>query len=436
MKSGTTPLESLQGIPVQCLQVTVVDGPDVQETRLVEGDRVTIGTADGNDLVLSDPTVSRYHLELRRTPRGVHVSDLQSTNGTFVGNVLIERCLVRAGSTIRLGHTKLVVEDQGQTTREVYDGDRLGGIVGRSPAMRHLMARVAKVATTPVSVLLVGESGTGKEVVARTIHELSQRAEQPYELVDCASLASQLIASELFGHERGAFTGADRQHVGAFERAHRGSLFLDEIGELPAELQPNLLGALERRRIRRVGGKTDKAIDVRVISATNRDLRSEVNSNAFRLDLFYRLAVVSIEVPPLRDRPEDVPLLAEHFARELGTHVSFEDLFPEDVRQAMSGHRWPGNVRELRNLVDATVAMGEAPPLSQNSAQPFGPGIHVGEYLDLPYKQARKRIVEQFEARYLPHLLAQTEGNVSEAARRARMDRSYLFSLLRKHQLR
>lgn len=438
MKSGTTPLQSLQGIPIQCLRVTVEEGPDAEETVLIEGDRVTVGTAEGNDLVLSDPTVSRYHLELRRTERGVHVRDLESTNGTFVGNVLIERGLVRAGSVVRLGHTKLRVDDQGHATREIYEGDRLAGIVGRSGSMRHLMARVAKVASTPVSVLLVGESGTGKEVVARAIHELSTRSEQPYELVDCASLASQLIASELFGHERGAFTGADRQHVGAFERAHQGTLFLDEIGELPADLQPNLLGALERRRIRRVGGSSDRSVDVRVVSATNRDLRLEVNSNAFRLDLYYRLAVVAIEVPPLRERLEDVPLLAEHFARELGRDASFDALFSEDVRAAMMTHRWPGNVRELRNLVEATVAMGEAPPLSGEiplDASSSG-GIQVGGLLDLPYKQARKGIVEQFEALYLPHVLAQSEGNVSEAARRARMDRSYLSSLLRKHKLR
>ena len=437
MKSGTTPLEALQGIPVQCLRVTVEEGPDREESRVVEADRVTVGTAEGNDLVLSDPTVSRYHLELQRTERGVHVRDLESTNGTFVGGVMIERGLARAGSVIRIGHTKLRVEDEGQGTREIYEGESLAGIVGRSPSMRHLMARVAKVATTPVSVLLVGESGTGKEVVARAIHELSARSDEPYELVDCASLASQLIASELFGHERGAFTGADRQHVGAFERAHGGTLFLDEVGELPADLQPNLLGALERRRIRRVGGSTDRAVDVRVVSATNRDLRLEVNSNAFRLDLFYRLAVVTIEVPPLRERLEDVPLLAEHFARELGSNTPFEQLFSDELRQAMTSHRWPGNVRELRNLVEATVALGEAPPLSgEIPLDGSASGIRVESLLDLPYKQARKGIVEQFEALYLPHLLIKSEGNVSEAARRARMDRSYLSSLLRKHKLR
>ncbi len=441
-KPETTQLNApIRGVPVLKLGVRVLEGADAGEGIRVESEQLTIGTADGNDLVLNDSTVSRYHLELTRTERGVLVRDLGSTNGTFASNVFVERGTVAVGTVLRLGRTRVQVEDGGVGTADVFDGDVLEGMWGRSQATRRLMAQIVKVAQTQASVLIIGESGTGKELVARALHRLSERAPQPYEIVDCASLSPQLIASELFGHDKGSFTGADRRHIGAFERAHGGTLFLDEVGELPANLQPTLLGALERRRFRRVGGREDFGVDVRVVSATNRDLRTEVNTNAFRLDLFYRLAVVTLRIPPLRDRPEDIPLLAAHFARSVGYEAPIEDLFPPDVMTALMRHPWPGNVRELRNLVEATVAMGETPDLVVPDATPSATtegssGIQVGHLLDLPYKEARKAVLEQFEAMYLPHLLETGDGNVSEAARKAQMDRSYLFSLLRRHGIR
>jgi DNA-binding NtrC family response regulator len=322
----------------------------------------------------------------------------------------------------------------------VHDAEVLAGVLGRSQSMRRLMATVKKAAATDVPALLVGESGTGKEVIARAIHELSGRREGPYVIVDCGALSPELVASELFGHEKGAFTGADRQHVGAFERAHGGTLFLDEIGELPTELQPVLLGALERRRFHRVGGRKDVSVDVRILAATNRDLRSEVNANTFRLDLFYRIAVLTLAVPPLRERAEDIPLLVQHFAREMGVEAPIDELVSPEALRNLAAHRWPGNVRELRNWVEATLALGE--PLEIASGQSMRPSssdpyaIAVARLLELPYKDARAELLTDFEARYLPRLLERTEGNVSEAARVAHMDRSYLFTLLRKHRLR
>ena len=438
-KSKTTQLAApMRGVPIPKIGVYVEEGGDEGTSIGVESERLTIGTAEGNDLVLSDGTVSRYHLELERTDRGVYVTDLKSTNGTFAGNVCVEKALVPVGTVLRIGRTKVRIDDGGVGTADVFEGEELEGMVGTAHETRRLMAQIAKVAETQASVLIIGESGTGKELVARAIHRLSDRSETPYEIVDCASLSPQLIASELFGHEKGSFTGADRRHVGAFERAHGGTLFLDEIGELPAELQPTLLGALERRRFRRVGGRDDLAVDVRVVSATNRDLRTEVNTNSFRLDLFYRLAVVTLRIPPLRERVEDIPLLVQHFARAVGYEGAMQTLFPPETMAALQKHPWPGNVRELRNLVEATVAMGETPALHvpPESGDPDEDGIGVNHLLELPYKEARGAVLDEFEARYLPHLLERATGNVSEAARKARMDRSYLFSLLRKHGLR
>jgi DNA-binding NtrC family response regulator len=240
------------------------------------------------------------------------------------------------------------------------------------------------------------------------------------------------VASELFGHERGAFTGAERQHVGAFERAHGGTLFLDEIGELPLALQTNLLGALERRRIRRLGARSEISVDVRVVSATNRDVRGDVNSGAFRLDLYYRIAVVTLRLPALRERVEDIELLVEHFLREAGYDGAVDQLISSAAMRSLETHHWPGNVRELRNMIEATLAMGEPPPLQ---AAPLE-GDALAPLLPLTYKAARQQLLDQFEARYLAALLARTEGNVSRAAREAQMNRSHLIELLHRHRLK
>ena len=396
---------------------------------------LTVGTAEGNVVKLEDPTVSRFHLELVRDDEGVRLTDLGSTNGTRVGDVRIERGVILPGSVLKLGRSKLRVSDGSGTTAELIAGDRLDELRGRTAIMRRLMARIERVARAQVPALLIGESGTGKELVARAIHQMSERASGPFITVDCASLAPTLVASELFGHERGAFTGAHRQHVGAFERANGGSLFLDEIGELPAELQPQLLGALERRRFRRVGGRDEISVDVRVVCATNRDLRSEVNAGTFRMDLYYRIAVVVLQIPALRERSEDIPLLVEHFLREAGHDGKTKDIVPDDVLVSLASYRWPGNVRELRNWVEATLAMGEAPELSDLDA-PGSADCIQDRVLGLPYKDAREAVLGDFEKRYLAQLIERSGDNVTQAARVAKMDRSYLIKLLQKHGLR
>ncbi|HYV48852.1 MAG TPA: sigma 54-interacting transcriptional regulator [Myxococcaceae bacterium] len=433
---GTQP-DRVAGLPLRTLFLEVIEGPDAGATLRSTSEPVTVGTAEGNDLRLTDASVSRYHLELSRRGDRVLAVDPGSTNGTEVNGVLVERAQLAAGAVLGLGRTRLRVSDGATVSLELHGEDALGGLRGRTPVMRRLMAQVAKAARSDASALLIGESGTGKELIARAIHDQSARAGKPFVTVDCGTLSPGLVASELFGHERGAFTGADRRHAGAFERAHGGTLFLDEVGELPPALQPALLGALDRRRFRRVGGTEEIEVELRVISATNRDLRAEVNSGAFRLDLYYRLAVVRLDVPPLRDRSDDVPVLVEHFLREAGHDGPIDRLISPRVMEGLQKHHWPGNVRELRNLVEAVLAMGEAPKLEAPPAKEAPAPVPVPEsLLELKYKDARKQVLDAFERRYLEALLSRAKGNVSQAARVSAMDRSHLIDLLSKHKLR
>jgi DNA-binding NtrC family response regulator len=421
----TAPARSVR-IEVRTLRADVIEGPDTPKTHVAAHDRITIGTAHGNDLVLTDPTVSRYHLELSIGESAIEVVDHGSTNGTYVAGARLRSGSVEPGTVLTLGHTKLRVSGAEPVALEVMEGERLGALVGRSAAMRRLLKKIETTANTDVSVLVVGESGTGKELIARALHDLGPRRKGPFVTIDCGAIPENLIASELFGHTRGAYTGADRTQPGAFARAHGGTIFLDEIGELPLSLQPALLGVLERRRFRAVGASDETSVDVRVVAATNRDLREEVNRNGFRLDLYYRVAVVTLFAPPLRERPDDVPLLIEHFLREAGHDGP--SIFSHERLQELSRHRWPGNVRELRNLVEATLATGESPDLALPAAAPSA--------RPLAYKDARKLVLDEFEARYARDLLARAGGNVSRAARDARMNRSYLIELLHKHGIK
>jgi DNA-binding NtrC family response regulator len=427
------------GTSVVALKLEVVAGPDAGASRIAETDRLTVGTAEGNELVLTDPTVSRYHLELSRAADGIRIVDHGSTNGTLVAGVRVGQGTIGPGAVLTLGHTQVRVSDAQPVVLEMHDGEQLGRLRGRSPVMRRLMAKVASIARANVSVLIVGETGTGKELVARALHELGPRSAGPFVTLDCGAIPPSLVASELFGHVKGAYTGAHGERRGAFELANGGTLFLDEVGELPSTLQPMLLGALERRRFRPVGSEQERTCDVRVVAATNRDLREEVNAGGFRPDLYYRLAVVTLFTPPLRERPEDIPLLLDHLLAETGHDGPHVTLFDAERLAQLARHRWPGNVRELRNLVEATIAIGEVPDVHGGTPASGGalPSPQpASSSPDVPYKDARAAVLRDFERTYLSELLARTSGNVSEAARVARMNRSYLIELLHKHGLR
>jgi DNA-binding NtrC family response regulator len=423
------------------LRVEVVRGPDKKSKGDFEGDRVVIGTHEACDLVLTDPTVSRHHVEIVLVPQGYRIRDLDSSNGTSMDGLRIMDVIVEGGATLRIGETTIKTTPLGDTVDlALSSATRMGPLLGRSAKMRRIFAIVGKVAPTDTTVLLTGESGTGKEVTARAIHEHSKRADGPFVVVDCAALPPTLIESELYGHERGAFTGADRSRVGAFESASGGTLFLDELGELPLDLQTRLLGVIERRQIQPLGSSKVRPIDVRLVAATNRDLRREVNRGTFRADLYFRIAVVTLELPALRERPEDIPVYVESFLAEMAAIGSPLSIDAHTMAE-LAARPWPGNVRELRNALERAAAMGEVEPATDEPmprSSEAEPAPEAQQAVDpaVPFKTAKGLLVDRFERAYVEALMQRHGGNITQAARAAEIDRVYLLRLLDKFEMR
>jgi DNA-binding NtrC family response regulator len=400
--------------------VTVLEGVDRGKRVVSTGDELSIGTSEGNDLRLADPGVSRHHCALRAHERGLELVDLGSRNGTFVDALEVTSCFVRNGAHLRIGESIVALEILDQDLEQPLAAtNQFGPILGASAEMRRLYPIIEQCGRSSATVLIVGESGTGKELIAEAIHDASARRGKPFVVVDCSALSHDLAESELFGHLRGSFTGADTDRVGAFESANGGTVFLDEIGEMPLLLQPLLLRVLEARTIRRIGSNQHVAVDVRIVSASNRDLRAEVNHKRFRADLFYRLNVLRIPVPPLRERVGDVEILAAHFWRTFRA-----DPIPSALVASLVTQRWPGNIRELRNAIERVALLG------------WTPKQRAVDSAELPtYKDGRAAALWDWERAWLERLLAINDGNLSRASRMAKMGRSHLRELARKHQL-
>ncbi len=406
---------------------------------------VRIGKAPDNDLVLPDVSVSRYHCELEPSEAGLVVRDLGSTNHTRVGRSKVQTATLEPGATLVVGDVELMIEPSADRMQvQPSSASEFGRAVGPSLVMRQVFGLLERIAPTDATVLLEGETGTGKDVLASAIHERSQRHDQPFVVVDCGAVSYSLIESEFFGHERGAFTGAVQARAGAFETVGRGTLFLDEIGELPLDVQPKLLRVLETGEFRRVGGNKAQRCEARVIAATKRNLKLEVERGKFREDLYFRLAVVPVTVPPLRQRREDIAALVECFlaqARERDPRAARLDLSAESMA-GLEAHDWPGNVRELRNVLDRAVYMATASsegrlklldlPTPSRGSSPGDWHFEEGE----SYRETRAHYEQEFEQRYVSWLLGKHGGNVSAAARAAKMDRKYLHDLARRHGLR
>ncbi len=432
-------------------RLVVLDGPDRGKDLLIERERVTVGRSLICDLVLGDKAVSGTHFEIVAAEQGFVLRDLDSTNGTFCGDLRVREVWIKPGTVLRAGQSQLRFEPvQGTVDIELSSDDRFHELVGKSVKMREIFATLAKVASSELTVLIRGETGTGKELVARALHHASRRARSPLVVQDCSSIPRDLIESTLFGHERGAFTGATERHRGSFEQADGGTIFLDELGELDLALQPKLLRVLENREIKRVGGDRQVPVHVRVVAATNRDLRQMVNDGTFREDLYYRLSVVTVDLPALRERPEDIPLLVEGFLADVaarrwpGEGRSFR-VTPEALTR-LRMYAWPGNVRELKNTVERAAALADGEelgvsdlvPSSQRTPPPALPGGDAHQFVEegLPFKEAKQRVLDVFEASYLKSLLDKHGGNITRSANAAGLTRYHLRELAKHHGIR
>jgi DNA-binding NtrC family response regulator len=415
-------------------------GPDAGREITIGSRPLVVGAHRSCDLVLSDPKVSRRHAELEGCPGGIRVRDLGSTNGIVWQASRITEAVVPVGSSIELGSTTLRFLAAQMPAVPPSGRRRFGGLVGGSAVIRELFAVLELASPTDATILIQGESGTGKEVAARAVHDHSARAAGPLVVVDCSAISEQLVESHLFGHKKGSFTGAVADRKGAFAEAHRGTLFLDELGELPLPIQAKLLRALEQRTITPVGSDQPVEVDVRIIGATHRDLFAMVEDKSFRFDLFHRLAVVHVSIPPLREHLEDVPELVQHFYESRG--IKPRNVDGENLELLMR-HAWPGNVRELRNVLERAWA------LSGSDGADFGalrlwlsPGASADEpaleavETHLPFKEAKERWVERFERRYLAAVFSAHGSNVTHAAEHAGINRRHFRELLRKYDLR
>jgi DNA-binding NtrC family response regulator len=397
-----------------------------RELRLSSG-QCTVGAGQGVDLVIEDDTVSRRHAEFSLIPAGVMVRDLSSHNGThYLGN-RVDEIVLGLGSTVTLGRAQIRIEaDRESLTLGLpEDLEAYGSLVGGSPALKKVFGLLTRLESSLVNVLVEGESGTGKELIARAIHDHSPVANGPFVAVNCGAMDRDLVKSQLFGHARGAFTGAVEARGGAFEAAHGGTMFLDEIGELPVDVQPVFLRVLESSSVVRLGETAERPISVRIVAATNRDLSAEVKAGRFREDLFFRLVVVHLRVPPLRDRPEDVPRLARLFAKD--AHLAG---VPDDVMAELVSRHWPGNVRELKNAIDAYAVLGALPdPRSPREAE-FDHALRRAIDPLEPYAEQKRALLKRFQRVYLEALLSHTNGNQSQAARISGLERSHLSKVL------
>jgi len=438
--------EAPEVVSLRKCQLVVIEGPNKNKKITLNKNLTAVGKRETNDLPLTDKTVSRNHLEIEYSSDSFLLRDLGSTNGTYLNGSKVKEAYLAPGDTIKIGNTMLefVAFDEKisiePSTKEIF-----GQMAGKSRKMRQIFAILEKISPSHATVIIEGETGTGKDLVARAIHEHSTRKSHPFMVFDCSGVAPNLIESELFGHEKGSFTGAIRSRAGAFEAAKGGTVFLDEIGELTLDLQPKLLRALESREIRRVGANTPTRIDVRVVSATNRNLKKEIEAGRFREDLYYRMSVVKISLPPLRDRAEDIPLIIQKLLTDSKFNKTATGLkvtrVEDDALKLLMRYPWPGNVRELANVIERACSFVEGSTIARSHLDFIFAEMGEGEErtdrmkvnADLPFKEAKQQIVEVFEKEYLEDLLKRHNHNLSKAAREAKVDRKHIRNLLKKY---
>jgi transcriptional regulator with PAS, ATPase and Fis domain len=418
---------------VRAAHLEVRRGPDAGRSARIDRPTFILGSGEHADLRLTDETISREHVRLSLVHAGLRVRDGGSKNGTRVGTTTVSDATFESDFTLEIGSSVVFVTiEKDPLDLALSPGVQFGDAIGVSPVMRHLFALLEDVARTEITVLMEGETGVGKEVLARSIHARSGRADGPFVIVDCGAIPATLVESELFGHERGAFTGAATSHVGLFEQANGGTLFLDEIGELPLEMQPKLLRVLEERIVRPVGSRESKRVDIRVVAATNRRLEQAVQKNEFRQDLYYRLAVARVTVPPLRDRTEDIAPLAATFLRLAKKDPSAR--LPVELGELLAGYAWPGNVRELRNVIDRYATLGMMDEIG-GLLDARAPAVAEESLADRPYHEARRIVLERLDRAYIPEVIARAKGVIARAAEQAQVARPTFYRMLERLRL-
>jgi transcriptional regulator with GAF, ATPase, and Fis domain len=427
----------LHGIRTLAVDLVAIEGPSRGARARVEG-LAKVGSAEGCTLRLADRSVSRLHLELEVQAGSIAVRDLGSTNGTWIGDVRVRDADVSPGCVLRCGASAVRIEALDEPAFvAISELSSFGELVGASLQMRQVYAVLERVAKTDTTLLVQGETGTGKDVVARAVHSASARARGPFVPVDCGAIPANLFESELFGHIRGAFTGAVQNRAGAFEEASGGTLFLDEIGETPLAAQAKLLRAIESRHIRPVGSNKEVGVDVRIVCATNRRLAQMVNEGTFREDLYYRLAVVEVTLPPLRSRKEDISAIAQRLYARIMTSRGQPDAaargLPPEIVDGLQARSFPGNVRELRNAIERAVTLGpivrsgtSVGEQASQGANVLPPGIESIVPLHLPLKDARDAWTSEFENVYVRAMMRKTNGNLTRAAELAGVSRRFL----------
>lgn len=494
--SGTLVTDVSSGrVCLRQVQLRVLRGPDEGRVLALSPGSLIIGSHPSVDFVLTDPQVSRRHFEVQLFDDGARIRDLGSKNGTFVGGKRVDSAFLPPGDEVLVGESVLMLDADDAPVDMGPGTETFGDLKARSESMRSVFSLLSRACLSDATLLLEGETGVGKDVLARTIHQESPRADGPFLVFDCGAVSPTLIAGELFGHEKGAYTGANTARAGIFEAARGGTVFLDEIGELSLDLQPSLLRLLESRQVRRLGENRARDLDVRVLAATNRDLRAEVDAGRFREDLFFRLAIIKVDIPPLRDRKEDLPALVEHFLGQNDRTPSA--LSAADLRRLLA-HDWPGNVRELRNTISRSCALSpegrvtlhmqtgsppavpreasrersvaaapavapkssvppstlgtldgttarapdaSAPSVAATSdaalaAAPRQSIVETADLFGLPLKDARAELNARFERAYAERVLEEAGGNVTQAAARAQVARNYLHRLMKRYALR
>ena len=427
--------QALRRPSVQRFHLVVLRGPKPGEAFELQPETTSVGKGEDCDVVLADATVSRNHFQIINDGQGYLVRDLGSTNGTWLEDSRIKEAYLKPGAKIKAGEVLLRFQPVSEAVDVVpSESGRFVNMVSDNPETRRIFSLLEKVAPSMATILLHGETGAGKGATARAIHDASDRRDGPFTVMDCGAVSKTLIESELFGHERGAFTGATQLRRGAMEASQGGTLFIDELDDLPLELQPKLLRSLDEKVIYRVGSHKPIKLDVRVVAATKKDLRTQVAEGRFREDLYFRVSVVTVPLPPLRDRIEDIPLLVDHFLERKG---AFDDL-PKEVSERLLAHTWPGNIRELRNVLERAMYTGELSTIDP-AMYATAPRDAFSSRLRLdysrPFKEAKEALVTRFEREYIRQLLSRTGGNMAKAAREAGIDRKYLYMLMKKHDM-